>query len=359
MHIFFRTDASAHIGIGHVMRCLTLADQLKSSGSTCGFISRKLPKYLSDLIRKCGHEVNEFDFSSSYDSTVQPPNSSIHTGDWFTDAQQTINTINNRPVDWLIVDHYELAANWERSLRGVCRRIMVIDDLANRSHDCDLLLDQGLHQNPRDRYKHLVPEHCKLRLGPEHVLLQPAFVNSRAYPHTGKIKHVLVFFGGNDQSNQAKIAIQALKNFSNLTAKVILGINHPNKASVFAEAYGHPSISVVETCSNMAGAMAEADLGLGVCGMAAWERCAMGLPTIVCVIADNQRDDTIALHQLGAVENIGEASAVTVGNWTAAISRAIAEPTRLARMSQIALAVVDGHRKNLQSLVDDLSKYDF
>jgi UDP-2,4-diacetamido-2,4,6-trideoxy-beta-L-altropyranose hydrolase len=171
------------------------------------------------------------------------------------------------------------------------------------------------------------------------------------------VNHIFVYFGGNDNTNQTSIAIQALKKFPQLNAKVVLGINHPEMISSYAEAHCQANITVVETCPDMAGEMAKADLGLGVCGMAAWERCAMGLPTIVCIIADNQRDDTIALDNLGAVENLGEASKVTSADWTNAISRALNEPSRLARMSEISLNVVEGHKKNLRLLTYHLINY--
>ncbi len=354
MLVYLRTDADPRIGTGHLMRCLTLADALKSNGATCVFVCHSIPTQLSTLVNNRGHTVINLpaNFNASGQHTVR--HSSKANIEWLDDARKTINAIGNNTADWLIVDHYALDINWEKSLRSKCRRIMVIDDLADRPHDCDILLDQGLHDNIKDRYSNLVPDTCKLLLGPKNVLLHPNFEYDQNTARTGEVKNVLVYFGGNDLTNQTSNAIEALKTFPNLMVEVVLGINHPHKHAAYNAAIGHPNIKVLETISNMSASMARADLALGVCGIAAWERCAMGLPTIVCILAENQHDDTVALHRLGAVENLGEANHLNAKTWMNAIDCLLKDSSRIRTMSKSALSIIEGHRENFQLLLREL-----
>lgn len=181
----FRADASSLIGSGHVMRCLTLAHRLrKEQDAKVVFIMRKLSGNLIDVVRKQGFDV-----------LVLPPADHDYEledyGLWLTvpmklDAQQTIEVLQHYlqengcdVVDRLIVDSYALDEQWELMLRPYCREIMVIDDLANRRHDCDILLDQNFYLNKDVRYAGLVPENCKMLLGPEHALLREEFYEAK------------------------------------------------------------------------------------------------------------------------------------------------------------------------------------
>ena len=114
-----------------------------------------------------------------------------------------------------------------------------------------------------------------------------------------------------------------------------------------------PNLRINESV-DMAEAMLRADLAIGVCGIAAWERCAMGLPTLVCVNANNQREDSENLHRLGAVECLGDSSDLNVYDWIEAISRAINDPLRISKMGQAAYEVVKGHAENRKFLLDIL-----
>ena len=338
------------------MRCLTLAVALRERGADCFFVCREYPGNLIEFIRQQGFEAHGIPWISP-GSGLAPhrlADSSFSVGDsphaaWETDAAETLEIIGGNSISCMIVDQYEICADWERRLRSVCRRVMVIDDLADRRHDCDLLLDQNLRSNAEARYRPLVPADCCLKLGPTHVLLRPAFDRAPTRARHGEVCHVLVYFGGNDQHNQAGRTLAALQNFPHLTAEIILGPRHPYRDALHAAA---SSQFVVLDTVNMAEAMSRADLAIGVCGIAAWERCAMGLPTLVCVNADNQREDAENLHRLGAVENLGESDAVNVDMWTNALSRMLADSARVTRMGEAAQTVVAGHTEKRGELLD-------
>ena len=211
--LVIRVDSSTRIGSGHLMRCRTLAEELKERGADVHFVCRRHSGNLNELLR---------DTFSVYEL----PSPSIDTHNvadddyaaWLgiiqeEDAADTIATLQGWRPDWLVVDHYSLDKRWETALRPYVRRIMVIDDLANRTHDCDLLLDQNFYLGMENRYNNLVPSHCQLLLGPKYALLRPEFRKARKTLRIrdGKVQRIFVFFGGTDPTNETTKVIQALK----------------------------------------------------------------------------------------------------------------------------------------------------
>ena len=179
MKIVFRTDASSQIGTGHFMRCLTLADELKKQGAQIRFISRNLPPHLSEMLKAKGVEY----IPLITDATQEPIDELTHSN-WLgtsqnQDAQATIQALADCSCDFLVVDHYALDKRWESAVRLSCKKLMVIDDLADRQHDCDVLLDQNFYADMQTRYIDKVPEHCQLLLGPRYALLREEFRTSR------------------------------------------------------------------------------------------------------------------------------------------------------------------------------------
>jgi len=148
MNILIRVDSSNAIGSGHVMRCLTLADSLREKGCNCQFVCRNHPGNLSALIQEKGYRVTLLPLQE-FQVEAYPHHADWVGADWQIDAKETgslIATLETPPA-WLVIDHYGLDARWETSLRPAVGRIFVIDDLADRTHDCDCLLDQNLVAN--------------------------------------------------------------------------------------------------------------------------------------------------------------------------------------------------------------------
>lgn len=200
--IAFRADASIEIGTGHIMRCLTLAHELRNKGAQVYFICRKLEGDLHQYILNKGFCVFVLDGDGENTNFLSSEHGSYLNWlkyHWFVDAQQTNDILSQLPkCDWLIVDHYGLDNRWESALRKTVRKIMVIDDLANRMHDCDLLLDQNLYDNPNDRYKDLIPEHSLVKLGPKYAILRPEFHAAKKFSRkrTGEIERIFIFLVG-------------------------------------------------------------------------------------------------------------------------------------------------------------------
>ena len=205
MRVVFRTDASLNIGTGHVIRCLTLAESLKKRGASCQFVCREIPGNLIDQIRRRGFEVHALPAEYFVDTdqlqagktgSKKSPHVTWLGIDWAVDAAQTKERVGGTLVDWIIVDHYALGERWEQKLRSICHKLMVIDDLGNRTHDCDVLLDQNwFGKETNSRYEGLTPANCKTLLGPRFALLNPEYAQLRELmpPRDGIVRRVLVF----------------------------------------------------------------------------------------------------------------------------------------------------------------------
>ena len=332
----FRVDASVRIGTGHVMRCLTLAKELEKKNANCVFVCQSREGDCIEFINKNGFKVLKID--GGYDEF-----------EINIDAKNTLEIIADQKFDWLIIDHYEIDAKWESKVRTIAKKIMVIDDLANRKHDCNILIDQNIRINARERYKELIPNECKLIFGPSNVILRTDFDNIKIKNRTGEIKHILVYFGGNDIHNQAFKSIKALKQYPDISADIIIGSNHPFQDLIIKES---TTSLIVSKSLDMSDAMKRADLAFGVCGVAAWERCAMGLPTLVCINAENQREDSENLYRLGAIELLGESNEIDTDTWCKALNHAINNKEYISKMAKIASQVVAGHTKNRENLVN-------
>jgi UDP-2,4-diacetamido-2,4,6-trideoxy-beta-L-altropyranose hydrolase len=308
LKIAFRTDASLQIGTGHVMRCLTLADALRERGAQSTFICRPHAGHLLDLIQQRGHTAIVLALADDAFSAPPDPSHAKWLGsDWASDAVQTKHALGDQVVDWLVVDHYAIDLRWEQALRPHTRRIMAIDDLADRPHDCDLLLDQNLGRQAED-YGVLLSRHTQILIGPAYALLRPEFAQWRGYSLKRRtqpqLKNLLITMGGVDQANATGQVLDAL-NCCELTADlritVVMGPTAPWLAQVQAKAAAMPRpTQVLAGVSNIAQLMAESDLCIGAAGGSAWERCALGLPTLVLILAANQHSGAMALQSYGA-----------------------------------------------------------
>jgi UDP-2,4-diacetamido-2,4,6-trideoxy-beta-L-altropyranose hydrolase len=302
MKVAFRVDASPKIGTGHFMRCLTVADALRQRGAEIRFVSRRLPDYLLHMLKLQAHEFAPLEGSADQKCGRDLPHAEWLETSQAQDASDTTHALSGHSWDWLVVDHYALDGRWETLLRRSVKRIAVIDDIADRQHDCDLLLDQNFHRDPAERYRGKVPAQCELLLGPRYALLREEFPSIRASvkPRAGDVQRILVFFGGVDANNYTGYAIEATAalGISGLQVDVVVGKCHPQREQIASQCQRHGFACHVQT-PRMAELIAAADLAIGAGGTAIWERCCLGLPALVLCVADNQGDQIAAAAGAG------------------------------------------------------------
>ncbi|MBV2181849.1 MAG: UDP-2,4-diacetamido-2,4,6-trideoxy-beta-L-altropyranose hydrolase [Castellaniella sp.] len=349
MRVVFRTDASLEIGTGHVMRCLTLADALVAGGATCQFICRAHPGNLADLIRQHGFTVHLLPLDGNWvlhDQSV-PVHAAWLGADWQTDAEQSLHALRGMACDWLIVDHYALDKDWELALKPCSRRLMVIDDLADRVHVCDLLLDQNWHgsQTPCRYDAVLAPTVIRL-LGPEYALLKSEYGQLRSLmpPRDGQVQRVLIFMGGSDPHNQTAKVLRALmvEELSGLTVDVVVGANHPDPLGLAALVSARHATILHRDLPSLAGLMARADLMISAGGATTWERMCLGLPGLVISIADNQIAIQRALAGDGYCKYLGVMCQVDMGVIIDAVRWAIRHQSELIQQSESCQKLVGG-----------------
>jgi UDP-2,4-diacetamido-2,4,6-trideoxy-beta-L-altropyranose hydrolase len=342
MRVAFRTDASDAIGTGHLMRCLTLADAVAAAGHECRFVLRDHPGCVAGLVEQRGHELTVL---SAPDG--QPDPDLAHSS-WLgisqtRDAQETLAAIDDG-WDWVVADHYALDHRWEDIVRPATKRLMAIDDLADREHACDLLLDQNLQM--ADRYAGLTPRQCRTLLGPAYALLRPEFAEFGASltprPLTGNAR-VLVYFGGIDPDGATLLALDGLAHADlPLAVDVVVGARNPHLAAIQSWCASRSDVTLYVGQADMPALMARAALAIGAAGATAWERCCLSLPTILLTIADNQRPGASALAELPAAVWLGDAENVTARQISEAVTALARDPSRLAALAQAARSICDG-----------------
>ena len=346
MRIAIRVDASVQIGTGHFMRCLTLADALKQQGAQIRFVSHRVPEQLRKLLDARGYELALLNKSQSEGTTDRFLHSSLLGSSQARDATETIQALSDLTWDWLVVDHYALDADWESAMRPAVGKIMVIDDLADRLHDCDLLLDQNRYEGLQRRYEGLVPDHCERLLGPRYALLRPEFAAARKTlrRRDGRVRRIFVFFGGSDLSNETAKALEAIRlmNRSDIAVDVVVGASNPRGDQIREICQRMPNTCFHLQVENMAELMALADLAIGAGGTTTWERCCLGLPTLALVLADNQREVVEAMSAAGAMRNVGWHADVTSTGLAEALRMALASPDSLNAMSERSLDIMGG-----------------
>lgn len=351
MKIVFRADASVQIGTGHVMRCLTLADELTRQGHECFFICREHKGHFGDVITSRGYSLTllpaPIDIIPKQKSSA-PNDYKLWLGvPWQEDAKQTLDEISLLKPDWVVVDHYALDIKWEDTISSAVNKIMVIDDLANRYHACNVLLDQNvLDRTIVERYKRLVSDECTLILGPEYALLSQEYAElAKLLPdRDGVISRVLVFVGGSDPYHLTERYLRALTapEFKHLFVDVVIGKNHPAPAIVESLVEARSRTQLYSGLPSLAALMIRADLMLGAGGATNWERMCLGLNSVVVSVAENQNQVNKELSNRTLIHFIGKAEELDSLVISDILKALIENPETIAACSKIMRGIVDG-----------------
>lgn len=346
MKVVFRVDASAQMGIGHFMRSLTLAESLRARGAQIRFVCREHTGNLIALLQKKAMPVTVLPGSAINDSTLGEDYATWLGVTQAEDAGQTIEALEGEKPDWLVMDHYGLDVEWEQRVRSHTSKLMVIDDLANRRHECDVLLDQNYSAEGEQRYAGLVPNTCKLLVGPRYALLRPEYAAYRKALRVrdGQVRRVLVFFGGTDPQNATGLALEALSHtdLKHLDVDVVIGANNPHREVLEKQSRERPQTKIYGSRPHLADLMAQADLAIGAGGATIWERMCLGLPSVVISIAENQRPASEALAEAKLIHYAGHFSDIKTDGLAQLLKQQIHVTEKLAELSIQNRLQVDG-----------------
>jgi len=319
-----RVDASTAIGSGHVMRCLSLAQKLRRHGGDVRFLCRDRPGHLAPLIGACGFPV----------TLLSPPDTGSAPAPWLAvpwdaDAAETLTAIEPEHLgasgpDWVVVDHYGVDARWERSIRKRAAHVLVLDDLADRPHDCDVLIDASYLPNLQNRYEGKVSPSCRTLLGPDYVLLREEFYHVRP----GAKERILVSFGGYDVANQTLRVARVLARLSARRQPVdfVVGRAAPEGEALAILCDRTPGFTLRVQVSNMAELMSGAVLCIGGGGITTLERLFLRVPTIALAATEHEAEALRALGDGGYLRYLGSGGVVSDDHLAATISSQLTHP---------------------------------
>lgn len=332
--VLARTDASESRGTGHLMRCLNLAGELQVGGATVTFACAPTDPAAERMVRERGFALVQLN--------VPPQAASSETET--VDSDLTMAAVTRRNFDWAIVDHYSLGAKWERRIRGICRWVAAVDDLADRSHDCDVLIDQSLRSDGGAAYDSLLSPGCERLIGPRYALLGPSFRAARAALQQSNRKGILVAFGGSDPLAMTAPVLRALLHASDgkISIDVAVGSMQRAAAEIDALAARAPGVRVHHAMRDIAGLMAHARVYVGAGGTTSWERCCLALPGVVVSTAPNQEASCRALDDAGSHVYLGDAKSVAPETVAAAAMSLLASPAWWSRLAERSSDLVDG-----------------
>lgn len=306
MKFVFRADASLEMGTGHIMRCLTLADRLSTMGAYCEFICREHRGNLIEYVNSKGYITHILPIDG--ESDWNPAHSKWLGSTQELDSQRCIPILARMQPDWLVVDHYSLDASWENTISSIDTKLMVIDDLADRKHECNLLLDQTFGRT-EDEYSPWISDNCKLLCGSKYALLRPEFsrlrIRSLKKRSGSKIKKILITLGGVDKDNKTTNVLNSLRECQlpdDCEIIIVLGVNAPWQDEVKKKAKYLPWKTKIHIgTKNMAQLMVDSDVAIAAAGSTSWELCCLGVPSILLCVAENQRTAIKALSAASAV----------------------------------------------------------
>lgn len=356
MRVVFRVDSGLNIGSGHLMRCLALAENLKKTAKCeCTFITRNHSGNFNKLVARTGFniiilqnsELNEkvCDFSEWLGTSQK------------VDARQTLAALKQHAlenIDILVIDHYALDIKWEKQFRNISKKIIVIDDLANRQHCCDIILDQNIAPNYAKRYDKLVPVNTRKYLGLSYCLLREEFIISKnTVKSRVKLSKIVIFFGGVDKDNATSKLLFLLKEklVKFESVNVVVGQANPFKGQVKAFCEGLNNCHYLEQVSNLAEIYSQSDLAIGAGGATTGERIYLGLPSIVFSLADNQVEVAKYLDAKNYITFLGDQGGIEKSNIILELEKYINSPHLLKEQSMKLLAVSES---KLNQFVHDI-----
>lgn len=330
-----RVDSSARIGTGHLVRCLTLANKLRSRGEDVIFLSQSLANDMSSQVTDAGFEVLNVDTSRTNHESPEE-----------RDALESLRLIKSRSINRVILDHYDLSLGWEEQIGKEVDQVFVIDDLFHRRHHSDLLLNQNLVPPNDDAYSGSDHGARHVLIGPKFALLQDEYASVRTIrpADNSRVERISVFMGGSDPDNATDLVLRSLNaiDLTDIAVDVVIGQANSHRTQLVEKFGSNPAFTFHTGFSSLATLFNESDLALGAGGTTNWERMCLGVPSIVIDIAENQREICVELARAGLIEYLGSFQSVRQTDIQNAVEKLRSDQDRRNQYSWQGQIAVDG-----------------
>ncbi len=326
----FRVDASEAAGTGHAMRCLALAQAWKDRGDEAAFLMAESLPAVDDRLMEDGIRVVKI---AARPGTPE-------------DARESADAARAIESRWIVLDGYRFDATYQEAMKSAGLSVLVIDDYGHAGrYTADIILNQNLHARP-SMYRDRGPA-TRLLLGPRYALLRREFRSHRRAPRAPQpqVKEILVTVGGVNRDEFTTILLRGLGNIDGRSFHVTIvpGMGRGSSEGLETVAKGIPlRASLAHDTRDMAELMAKSDLTLAGAGTTVWELAYMGVPSLLVVLADNQRAVAASLDQHGAARNMGPSETLTPDRIAEAVRSLMADPKTRADMCRRARDLVDG-----------------
>lgn len=328
--VLFLADCGPEVGGGHVMRCLSLAGALMAQGAVCGFLAPPDTARVLDVF--AGPDIER----------APAAGGPLH---------QLVEAAAKAAASWradlMVVDHYGLGASQETLLRGAGGRVVVIDDLAERAHDCDLLIDSTLGRAP-DEYAALIPASAVALTGSAYALLRPEYAACRPAALARRRpaeppRRLLISLGLMDLRGVTGRVLNLIRPaLDGLAVDVVVGSGASTLPWLRHVVGQDPRLTLHVDTQGMAELIAAADIGIGAGGSSTWERAALGLPSLALILADNQQPLAFELDRRGAAVAVETRAAGLAEALPAAFGQLVGDGALRTRLAETSAALCDG-----------------
>lgn len=331
MKFAFRADASAGLGLGHLKRCMALAHALRNRGAGVHFFLRESDLNGAELVAAQGLSA----------TTLAP----IAAQGEAADAAAFVRAVRASPAaqaDVVVVDHYGLGARWQRAVRGAFDpRLVAIDDLADRAHDVDVLVDHNLCE--ATKYAGHIGPKTKTLTGPRYALLGPSYAQTPHNEAASQVRSIGICMGGADAANLNLAALAACRDVAGFSGDIEIATTsaNPHLAGLRERLLTDPRTRLNLDAPDLAAFFARHELHLGAGGGSTWERCCMGAPTLAVIAAANQLPVLLPLRERGVLDMVTDvppdAEAIAL-----ALQPLLDDASRRAALGRSARKLVDG-----------------
>jgi UDP-2,4-diacetamido-2,4,6-trideoxy-beta-L-altropyranose hydrolase len=325
-----RVDGGPRIGTGHVMRCLALAQAWQDGGGRVVFVMRGVAGSLRGRLESEGFVVR----------TIEAE------GGEAADVRATTEVAREGRVEWVVIDGYTFSGGYEDAVREAGCRVLAVDDFGQVSgHRADVVLDQNLGTG--EGYYKDRAVHTRVLLGESYTMLRREFRRVRGWSREIPVraKRLLITMGGSDPENVTSEAIRAVGMLGErgLETRVVVGAANSHGAEIEAAVAGCGSaVRVVERAADMSELMRWADVAVSAAGTTCWELAYLGLPSLLLVLADNQRPAARELQKRGVAVDMGWHAGCGVQEIAGVLERLMADAGKRGEMSRVGRLLIDG-----------------